>query len=145
VALAGMWKQVLGIEVNLLATEWSAFLNARQTYGFKDWTRQGYIGAYDDAGVFLEFLRSDAGPDNPSAYANPVFDALLDKADLERDAVRRAALLREAEALVLADHAVLPLYTYSLARLVNARIKGYVDNPLDVHPTRYLSLAHDPA
>lgn len=145
VALAGMWKKVLGIEVSLLGTEWSAFLNARHAYSFRDLARQGYIGAYEDAGVFLEFLRSDAGADNPSAYANPAFDALLDQAGAETDPQRRNALLHQAEAMLLDDHAVLPLYTYSLPRLVNPRIKGYVDNPLDVHPTRYLSLAHDPA
>ena len=145
VALAGMWKKVLGIEASLLGTEWSAFLNARQTYSFKDFSRQGYIGAYEDAGVFLEFLRSDAGADNPSAYGNPAFDALLDKAERETDGKRRNALLQQAEAMLLDEHVVLPFYTYSLSRLVNARIKGYVDNPLDVHPTRYLSLAHDPA
>ena len=140
IAMAGMWKQTLGVETVLTNQEWKVFLDTRRAKTFKGLSRNGYIGAYDDANVFLEFLRSDVGPENPSGYADPDFDALLRRAALERDPAARVALLAEAERKALADQAVIPVYTYATARLVSPKVKGWVDNPLDVHPTRFLSL-----
>ena len=36
---------------------------------------------------------------------------------------------------------VLPLYFYVSKQLVNTKVKGWVDNPFDVHHVRDLSLA----
>lgn len=140
VATAGMWQQNLGIQTTLSNLEWKVFLDARRTKTFTGVARQGYVGAYDDPNVFLEFLRSDVGPENPSGYANPAFDALLDRASAEPDPARRRALMAEAERTALADAAVIPVYTMARARLVSPRVKGWIANPLDANPTRFLSL-----
>ncbi|HYC03675.1 MAG TPA: peptide ABC transporter substrate-binding protein [Azospirillaceae bacterium] len=140
IAMASMWKQGLGVDTILTNQEWKVFLETRRAKTFRDLSRNGYVGAYDDPNVFLEFLRSDVGPENPSGYADPAYDELLRRAALERDPDRRRALLAEAERKVLAEQAVIPVYTYATARLVNPRVKGWVDNPLDVHPTRFLSI-----
>lgn len=140
IATAGMWQQNLGVSTTLSNLEWKVFLDARRTKAFDGVARQGYVGAYDDPNVFLEFLRSDVGPENPSGYANPAFDALLDRASAEQDPGRRAALLAEAERLALDDGAVIPVYTMARARLVSPRVKGWIANPLDANPTRFLRL-----
>lgn len=140
VATAGMWQQNLGVRTTLSNLEWKVFLDARRTKRFEGVARQGYVGAYDDPNVFLEFLRSDVGPENPSGYANPAFDRLLDRASAEQDPARRLALLADAEAMALADTAVIPVYTLARARLVSPRLKGWIANPLDVNPTRFLWL-----
>lgn len=140
VGLAGMWQQRLGVRTVLTNQEWKVFLDTRRTKNFPGLSRQGYIGAYDDANVFLEWFRSDIGPENPAGYANPAFDALLDCAAEEPDPATRRGLLEQAERLLVEDYAVIPIYTYASKRLVNPRVKGWVDNPMDVHPTLYLRL-----
>jgi oligopeptide transport system substrate-binding protein len=77
---------------------------------------------------------------NTARYRNPAFDALLDRASQEVDLKRRAALLREAEALALADQPVAPVYYLVGRRLVASRVGGFVDNPRGLYPSWYLSV-----
>lgn len=141
VGLAGMWQQALGVRTRMTNQEWKVFLNTRRTKDFPGLSRQGYIGAYDDPNVFLEWFRSDMGPENPAGYADPAFDALLDRAAREVDPAARRSLLEQAERRLVEAYAVIPLFTYSSNRLVDPDVTGWVDNPLDVHPTLYLGLS----
>jgi len=141
VALAGLWQQRLGLDTRLTNQEWKVFLDTRRTKGFPGLSRQGYIGAYNDANVFLEFFRSDIGPENPAGYANPAFDRLLDQAAASDDPEQRQAYLQAAERLLLDENVVIPIFTYTRTRLVSPKVQGWIPNPLDVNPTRYLSIA----
>ncbi|HEY9142548.1 MAG TPA: hypothetical protein VIM90_00755, partial [Arenimonas sp.] len=105
--------------------------------------RGGWIADIDDPRNFLGIFRSgDAS--NWSGYADPRFDALLDAADAAPTLAGRQALLREAETRLLEAHAVLPLYYYTSKHLVRPEVKGFQANPLDRHPSRFLSLEPAP-
>ena len=71
-------------------------------------------------------------------YANPRYDALLDQADHEADGARRAAILAQAEQIMLDDANISPLWVGVNLNLVSPRVTGWVDNAVDVHPARYL-------
>jgi oligopeptide transport system substrate-binding protein len=77
---------------------------------------------------------------NSSRYRNPAYDALLRRASQEVDLVRRADLLREAEAIALADQPVAPLYYLVGRRLVSPRISGFTDNPRGLYPSWYMTV-----
>lgn len=98
----------------------------------------GWVADFNDAYNFLYLLDSRTGPMNYGAYSNPAYDAILDQATQEPDGAKRAALLHQAEALMLADTAVLPLLTRVTQDIVSPEITGYVDNPEDIHRTRYM-------
>jgi oligopeptide transport system substrate-binding protein len=97
-----------------------------------------WIADFDDAMTFLSLMRSDTGAQNYGDYKNPAFDALLDKADHEPDAVRRGGYLAQAESMMLTDYDVAPIYNGVNSNLVDPHITGWVDNDVDVHPIRYL-------
>lgn len=140
VALAGMWKQKLGVETTLVNEEWKAFLQTRRDRRFKDLARYGWIGDYADAGSFLGLLRGDIGDQNPAAYANPAYDDLMHKADLTADPAARARLMEEAERILLADHAIVPIFFYTRPLTVAPYVEGWVDNVMNYHLSRYISL-----
>ncbi|MBI1339229.1 peptide ABC transporter substrate-binding protein [bacterium] len=93
----------------------------------------GWVADYNDAYNFLYLLDSRTGPMNYGDYSNPAYDALLDQANNELDLTKRAALLKQAEQLILDDAAVMPLLNRVTQMLVNPDITGYADNPEDIH------------
>jgi ABC-type oligopeptide transport system substrate-binding subunit len=48
-------------------------------------------------------------------------------------------LYAEAEALLLADAPIVPLYFYVSKHLVSPSVSGYESNVFDRHPSRYLA------
>jgi oligopeptide transport system substrate-binding protein len=141
VAVAAMWKQVLGVRTELLHEEWKVFVNNRRQGGLTQAFRGGWIADFADPVSFLDLFRSGE-PLNNTFYANPAFDALLDDAAGESGA-RRLQVLQQAETLLLRDMPAIPLYYYVSRHLVDPRVRGYVDNPRDVHLSRYLSLGEE--
>ena len=138
IALSAMWKKVLGVKIKLRNEEWKVYLNSRTQRQFQ-MIRAGWIGDYNDAYTFLSLFRSDVGSMNPSVYKNTEFDNLLQQSEKEADKAKRAELLQKAEAILLADFPIIPIYHYTTQHLVNKHIKGWVDNVMDIHHSRYLS------
>ncbi len=139
VAVAQMWKEALGVEAELVAVEFKVLqqdIDARRV----DLYRLAWIGDYNDPYSFLQYFKSDFGI-NTARYRNPRYDALLLRASTSADPPARRALLEEAERLLLADHAVLPLYFYVTKHLVSPRVRGWYDNVMNVTYSRDLALA----
>ncbi len=114
------------------------FANLRQ--GDYEMGLLAWVADVNDAGNFLYILQSSSVGSNYSRYRNPAFDSLMDKAAITTDLAARAGILRDAETLVMADQPIAPLYFAVNRNLVRARVKGWLQNPTDVHPSRYLSV-----
>ena len=54
------------------------------------------------------------------------------------NAAERMKLLAQAEAVLMRDHGQMPLLYYSYHNLVSPKIKGFEDNVMNVHPTRFM-------
>ncbi len=137
--VAAMWKQNLGVRTQLVNEEWKVFLQNRRARVQTQVFRGGWIGDYDDAGAFLNILRSFDGK-NDEGYANPDYDALLVQAQQQADPARRRGLLQQAEGLMLGDMPVLPIYWYESKHLVKPYVAGWRDNALDIHYSKDLKL-----
>jgi oligopeptide transport system substrate-binding protein len=139
IAVAAMWSQ-LGVQAELFNTEVKVHYNDLQSHDFQV-ARAGWIADYNDPENFLSLLRSTTGPMNYGQYENPEYDRLMAESDMTTDSKTRNKLMREAEAMMLADLPVIPIYHYVSKDLVSPRVQGWVDNAKDKHRTRWLSLA----
>lgn len=138
VAIASMWKP-LGVEVELYNTETKVHYD-ELSKGILEVARAGWLADYNDPDNFLNLLKG--GVDyNYGRYASDAFDAKLNEANTTTDVDARAALLREAEAIALADSAALPIYYYLSRNVVSPKITGFENNAFDIHRTRWLSKA----
>ncbi len=140
VAIVTLWRQI-GVQGELNQKETKSLVADVATGDF-DAARFVWLAGFSDPYAFLERLLSTGSTVamNAARYRNPAFDALLERASQEVDLGRRAALLREAEALGLADQPVAPLYYLVGRRLVSARTSGFTDNPRGLYPSWYMSV-----
>ena len=123
-AMAQMWRETLGVECELRGKDGTFAKEDLRTGNFMV-GRGGWFGDYPDPTTFLELNRSTDG-NNDRAYSNPRYDALLDAAAAELDRPKRAALLREAERiLVEEDMPLMPLCQYVTAYMYDpVRLRG---------------------
>ena len=138
-AVAAMWREVLGAKVRLRNEEWKVFVGNRRQRVITQIFRGGWIADVDDARNFLDNFRADSAA-NWTGYSDARFETLLDDADLAPTLAGRSAKLREAEARLLSAHTILPIYFYTSKHLVRPEVQGFEANALDRHPSRFLSL-----
>jgi oligopeptide transport system substrate-binding protein len=139
-AVQAMWAKELGIPVELRNMEWGSTLQAMTTLQY-DVARRSWIGDYLDPGTFLEIMRGGDG-NNRTGWSDPRYDRLLLAARRESDPARRMRLLGDAEALLLADGPVIPIYHYSTVELVKPYVRGLWSNALDTHPLEAVWIDH---
>ena len=138
VEMQQMWEEQLGIHVELKQMEKRVYLAAQDSLDY-DLTRSAWIGDYDDPNTFLDLFRGDNG-NNRTGWRNARYDALMDAASREVDLRRRAALLHQAETLLVRDEApIIPIYFYVGLNYYNpAKVKGIYPNILDEHPLNFI-------
>ncbi len=139
VAVAAMWKQHLGVRTRLVNEEWKVFVTNRRQGRITQIMRGGWIADWSDAGNFLQLFESDS-PLNYTFFSDPEFDRLLVQAS-QASSAQRQSLLYEAEQRLLDQQAIIPLYYYVSRHLVHPDVQGFADNPMDIHLSRWLSLA----
>ena len=132
----------IGIEVSLLNTDTKTHYGLLEQHGDFDIARAGWIADYKDPANFLDLCKSGTG-NNYGAYSNKEYDDLMAAAAAAgspTDPGPRLKLLSEAEGVGVArDLCIVPLLYYGFHTMVSPRLKGWEDNVMDVHPTRYLS------
>jgi oligopeptide transport system substrate-binding protein len=140
VAVGAMWGQA-GVRAELQQKETKALVTEVGVGDF-DAARFVWVASASDPYSYLERLLStgSAVGMNTSGYRNPAFDTKLAEGSREVDVKRRAAILREAEAMALADQPVAPVYFIVGRRVVAERVRGFADNPRGLYPSWLLSV-----
>lgn len=133
-----MWKQHLGIQVELQNEDWKVFLNSQQTLHY-DVSRSSWIADFSDPINFLEIFTSD-NKNNRTGWKNKQYDQLIQKSRNQIDPKRRNALLGEAEEILLEELPIIPIYFYTNTYLLSDCVQGWHSNLLNIHPYAHVSL-----
>ncbi|GGB34533.1 peptide ABC transporter substrate-binding protein [Oceanisphaera marina] len=129
VAVASMWKKTLGAEAELVNQEWKTYLDTK-TQGNFDVARAGWIADYNEASSMLDLQQTTHG-NNDGKYSSLQYDELMKATRSIVDADARNAKYTQAEEILAADMPIAPIYQYVTARLVQQRLGGYPNNPLN--------------
>lgn len=134
VELQAIWKQELGVNMEPRQMEKKVYLRAQTALDY-DVARSSWIGDYNDPNTFLDLFMSGNG-NNRTGWSHARYDDLLRQAHREPDLVRRAALMKEAETILVRDEApIIPICFYNGFFFYNpARWQGIYTNILDLHP-----------
>jgi oligopeptide transport system substrate-binding protein len=139
-AVQQMWKDNLGIDIELEGTEWKVFLDKEKQLDYQI-DRASWVGDYLDPNTFLEMFVTDNG-NNRTGYSNARYDELIAKAAMEANKEKRFSYFQDAEKILVDEVPILPFYTYNWNRLVSPSVQGWEDNPMDYYPFKYMYLKH---
>ncbi len=132
-AIQNQWKEVLGIEVELVHYDWKVYLSRISHQEF-DIARMGWVGDFNDPVSFLDPYKyknePGEGGNNNTGWESPEYIALLNAAERETDLEKRSEILREAEAILINDMPVIPIYYLMYGYLRKPYVKGVYLSPL---------------
>ena len=141
-AIQEMWRQTLGIESELRNTEWKVYLDLQSRMEF-DVIRRAWIADYNDPNTFLDMFTSSNGNNN-TGFNHPAYDQLVTTAAKERDPAKRMKLLHGAEAILMDELPIVPIYFYITKNMWKPEVQGIYDNVRDTHPYNRIRLAGKP-
>jgi oligopeptide transport system substrate-binding protein len=133
-----MWKKNLGIEVQLVNEEWKVYLDSQRTLNYQV-CRASWIGDYADPNSFLDMWLTNGG-NNETGWSNPEYDRLIAEAARTTDPQQRLAVFQKAEAILLDELPMIPIYFYTHVNASRPEVKGWYPTILDNHPYKYVYL-----
>jgi ABC-type oligopeptide transport system substrate-binding subunit len=140
-ALQQMWKQNLGVNIDINTEELAKFNDDLTAMANKpddpaafDFYISVWGADYPDPQNFVsQQLRTGVGNNN-GHYSNPEFDKLVDQADVEPDLPKRLPLYQQAEQIALTEVGWLPLYYGKADLLIRPTVNGLVVTPQGIFP-----------
>lgn len=141
-AVQNMWRRELGIEVSLANQDFRVYLDNQRTLSYQV-SRSRWVADYNDPSDYLELFRSGGG-NNQTGWKSPEYDLLLDQAGRTLDPGRRYAVLQRAEALLLDEAPIAPLFFGARTFLIEPQVRGWVPSLLGIHRYQYIWLERQP-
>lgn len=139
IAIASMWREAFGLNVDIYTEEFRVYLQTQKDPDQWQVLRYAWLADYDDPFTFLDLFRSDS-PTNVFGFRDERFDSLLEASQRSQDPLLRANLLQEAEARLMEDTVLIPLFHMQSRRLVSPRVAGFAATPLNRIYSKHLAM-----
>lgn len=123
------WAQNLGINAQIDNTEWQVYLERLDVLDFQI-ARMGWIADFNDASTFLDMYRTADAGNNDTGWENEEYKNLIDQAAAELDQEARKDLLLQAEAIMVDEMPVIPLYYYTNLNVVHDHVENMAPDAL---------------
>ncbi|MBP9840806.1 MAG: peptide ABC transporter substrate-binding protein [Simkaniaceae bacterium] len=131
-AIQDAWREHLGITVNLRGVELKVYLDNLSSRNF-DVSQSYLLAQFSDQLNILDRFKYRDNPKNHPGWYNPTYEALINHSFyLEKET--RDRILSRAEALLIEEGAISPLYHWSSAAMVNPKLHGiYLSDINSIH------------
>ena len=137
-AVQQMWRQNIGVNATLVNQEEKVYFDSRRQMNYQV-IRSTWIGDYNDPNSFLDIWLT-GGDNNQTGWSNPEYDRLIGEAAATVDSAARFNAFQRAEAILIDEAPVLPVYFYTHAFLIRPEVKSWYPTILDHHPYKYVRL-----
>ena len=108
--VADMWRQNLGIEIEIQQVEWATYIQDLHRGRLQAWSGLSWQADYPDPQTFIDVLFRSNSAINYGGYANSQVDEYVVAAQTEQDATKRVEFYNDAEQIVVSEAAWLPLW-----------------------------------
>ena len=131
--VADMWRQNLGIEIEIQQVEWATYIQDLHRGRLQAWSGLSWQADYPDPQTFIDVLFRSTSAINYGGYNNNEVDDFVISAQTEQDATKRVQYYNDAEQIVVSDAAWLPLWWgVDSKALVKPWVKDYIFSSLTV-------------
>ena len=131
--VADMWRQNLGIEIEIQQVEWATYIQDLHRGRLQAWSGLSWQADYPDPQTFIDVLFRSNSAINYGGYANQKVDEFVVSAQTEQDATKRVKFYNDAEQIVVSDAAWLPLWWgVDSKALVKPWVKDYVFSSMTI-------------
>ena len=138
-AMQQMWKDVLNIDVTVTNLEWKVYLDTVIQMNYQ-LANAGWFADFIDPSAFLSIFVTDGG-NNATGFANPRFeDLVFQQAPRTTTPEQRMTLFHEAEAILIEEMPIIPLFSSTSKHLLQPSVRGLRSNILDRVNLRYVWL-----
>lgn len=141
-AVQAMWEKYLGIRIDIMSQDFTVYLTTQHAMDY-DIAVAGWSADYYDPATFIDMWVTEGG-NNETGWSVKAFDQLVADATQTADAAARLDILNKAEATVLADAPVIPIYFYTRTRLIHPAVKEWQPRLLDNRLWKYMDLVYPP-
>lgn len=122
-AIAAMWKEVLGVKAGIQAQEWKTFINARKNGNYVI-ARDGWAADYNAIDTYL-ILYQCGNSQNNSHYCNHKYNKFMSLGEANIDLDAQKKLYHEALQIALESYATIPITQGNATNLVKPYVKNY--------------------
>lgn len=124
-----MWKRELNVDITLKNQDWKVFLDNQRNMNYEI-ARASWVGDYYDPNTFLDMFVTNGG-NNETGWSNKRYDELIRLASNTIAPADRYRYFDEAEAILVEELPILPIYTYASNELVAPSVKQWYSNVMD--------------
>jgi oligopeptide transport system substrate-binding protein len=130
-AVQAMWLKELGVHITIAQMETKTLYQNQQN---KEYTMafSGWLADYADPNTFLGTMVTGGG-NNYAGYSNKEFDALIDQASNTADNSKRMEMFQKAEAILLDEAPLIPLYFQPNVYAISPVVKGWTTTVVGFH------------
>lgn len=136
-AVGMMWQQKLGVVSRYTFQETQAHYDTFYNYewdAYCDSSGGDYVGA--ESFLIYRAKAAEAGYN----WDSPKYEEIMAQVAQQADMGKRNELLAQAEQVLLDDYIMAPLSNVVRRSLISPRVTGYVENPIEYHLTKYMTL-----
>lgn len=130
-AIQSMWLRELGVHITIAQLEQKTLFQNQQslnyTIAFSAW-----IADFPDPATFLGTLVTGCG-NNWAGWSNREYDGLINEAAATADNGRRLELFQKAEAIMLDEAPLIPLYYQDQVYAINPAVRGWTTTVVGFH------------
>jgi len=140
-AIQQMWRRELGINVLIAPLEQKTWIANQQAMTYQICSSR-WAGDYLDPNTFLDLWVTNGG-NNQTGWSRPEYDRLIAEAARTLDTARRQALQQQAEALLLDEVPIVPLFHGARVCLIHPAVRNWQPTLLGLHRYQYVGLGDD--
>ncbi len=138
-AIQQQWFETFGIRIKLEATENKVLFDrvSKQDYQL---AFGGWIADFADPINFLELFKYKNGGCNNTLWENPRFTELLDQSVKASDPLKRQAILKESEKILIEDMPIIPVFYHTMLYVSQPALKNVLISSMGNIDFRWASI-----